>query len=514
LAVAGANWQSAYAAGHRVWSMCYGWGIVELLVDEIGGQLRPWRLASLLALVSAMIGICPAARSASSTALKLRLVSSVRCADGLGNNNGAGGMMAAVKRWLKSVLPSAALRTYAEIRGHSFTPPKGRVKMGDLRRVLPISRQYGFDRGRPIDRYYIEKYLRSAAAIIRGRVLEIGESVYTKEFGGDRVSQSDVLHYHEGNPAATFVGDLMDAPDLPSNAFDCVIVTQTLQLIYDVHAALTTIYRILKPGGVVLATFPGLSQISDDEWNYTWHWGFTKLSARRLFGSVFPPARVEVNTYGNVLSSIAFLHGLADDELTETELDVTDVEYQLLVTATAFKPEENYYEDMANRWDYDSAAAPSAYGDDASYRKAIEFLDGHGVIEDWGCGTGYAKRFVTKSEYVGIDGSPSPLADKIVDLRTYKSNTDCILMRHVLEHNYGWKQILKNAIQSFRRRMVLVVFTPFSAEEVKIADHHGIPDLKLRKADLMDLLQGLSVSEEAITSDTSYGAECIFYLQK
>lgn len=386
--------------------------------------------------------------------------------------------------------------------------------MGDLRRLSPISREYGFDRGRPIDRYYIEKFLRGQSHVIQGRVLEIGENVYTKKFGGQRVSQSDVLHYVEGNPVATFVGDLTDAPQLPSNSFDCVIITQTLQLIYDVRAALTTIYRILKPGGVVLATFPGLSQISGNEWKHTWHWGFTNCSAQLLFESVFPEPLVEINTYGNVLSSIAFLHGLADDELTEAELDVADVEYQLLVAARAFRPEENYYEDVANRWDYASTTAPSPYGDEASYRKAIEFLDGHGVIEDWGCGTGYAKRFIMKSEYIGIDASPSPFTDKLVDLRTYISNTDCILMRHVLEHNYGWKQILKNAVQSFRKRMVLVVFTPFAAEEVKIADYDGIPDLKLRKTDLIDLVQGLAVSEEAITSDTQYGAEHIFYLQK
>ena len=211
--------------------------------------------------------------------------------------------------------------------------------MGDLRRLSPISREYGFDRGRPIDRYYIEKFLRKQIAVIQGRVLEIGENVYTKKFGGERSSKSDVLDYVEGNPNATFVGDLTNAPQLPSDAFDCVVITQTLQLIYDVHAALTTVYRILKPGGVVLATFPGLSQISDSDWNSTWYWGFTRPSAQRLFEAVFHSTNIEINSHGNVLSTIAFLHGLADDELTQEELDCTDVEYQLLVTAKAIKEE-------------------------------------------------------------------------------------------------------------------------------------------------------------------------------
>ena len=423
-------------------------------------------------------------------------------------------MISALKQWLKSVLPPDATRAYKAIRRRPYLPPKGSVRMGDFRRLTPISRDYGYDRGRPVDRYYIEKFLLAQSVLVRGNVLEIGENVYTHQFGGGRVAKSDVLHFLEGNPVATFVGDLTDAPQLPSNAFDCVIITQTLQLIYDVRAALRTIYRILKPGGVVLATFPGLSQISDNEWNYTWHWGFTNLSARRLFEEVFPGSHVEIGTYGNVLSSIAFLHGLADDELTKAELDATDVEYQLLVTAKAFKPEKDYHEDMANRWDYAEVARPSAYGDDISYRKAVEFLDGHGAIEDWGCGTAYAKRFVTRSAYAGIDGSPSAFVDKVVDLRSYRSDADCILMRHVLEHNYAWRDILRNAVQSFRKRLVLVVFTPFSADDVKIGDFQGIPDLKLCKADIVELFRGLSVSEEAIASNTLYGAEHLFYVER
>ena len=51
----------------------------------------------------------------------------------------------------------------------------------------------------------------------------------------------------EGNPQATIVGDLTDAPHIPSDAFDCAIVTQTLQFVYDVRAALATLHRVLRP---------------------------------------------------------------------------------------------------------------------------------------------------------------------------------------------------------------------------------------------------------------------------
>ena len=136
-------------------------------------------------------------------------------------------------------------------------PPVGHVRFGGLRRLTPISRHYGYDRGRPIDRYYIRTFLARRSGDIRARVLEIGDDSYTRQFGSLRVTHSDVLHVSRDNPKATIVGDLASADHIESDAFDCVILTQTLHLIYDVRAALVTLHRILRPGGVLLATFPG-----------------------------------------------------------------------------------------------------------------------------------------------------------------------------------------------------------------------------------------------------------------
>jgi glycosyltransferase involved in cell wall biosynthesis/peptidoglycan/xylan/chitin deacetylase (PgdA/CDA1 family)/SAM-dependent methyltransferase len=219
-------------------------------------------------------------------------------------------------------------------------PPVGKARFGDLRRLTPISSNWGLDRGRPIDRYYVEKFLAQHASTIRGRVLEIGDNSYTKAFGGDRVAISDVLHVTEGNPMATIVGDLTRAGHIPSDSFDCIILTQTLQLIYDARAALQTLHRILKPDGVLLATFPGITQIARDEWAASWCWHFTTLSARRLFEEVFARSHVQIECYGNVLASTAFLYGLAVDELDKEELDYRDPDYELLITVKAVKVKE------------------------------------------------------------------------------------------------------------------------------------------------------------------------------
>ena len=213
-----------------------------------------------------------------------------------------------------------------------------RDSFGNLRRVTPMSRDFGFDRGQPIDRYYIEQFLDRTRMTYNGRVLEIGDDTYTSTFGGNRVSVSDVMHVDDSNPAATIVGDLAHADHIPSDTFDCIILTQTLHLIYDVPAAIRTLHRILKPGGVLLATFPGVSQIARDRWGETWYWGFTTLSARRLFEESFPAGTIHVESRGNVLTALGFLHGLAAEELRQEELDYNDPTYQVLVMLRAEKP--------------------------------------------------------------------------------------------------------------------------------------------------------------------------------
>jgi len=211
--------------------------------------------------------------------------------------------------------------------------------MGNLRRLTPISRSFGFDRGRPIDRYYIENFLAQHAGDIQGRVLEVADNSYTRAFGGERVTQSDVLDVVQDNPQATLIADLACADGIPSDAFDCIILTQTLQYIYDVQAGIRTLHRILRPGGVLLATFPGISQIIAEDWTGagSWYWGFTFHSADRLLKETFAGEKVRVEAYGNVLATIAFLHGLAVEELRHRELDYRDPSYDLLITVRAVK---------------------------------------------------------------------------------------------------------------------------------------------------------------------------------
>ena len=208
---------------------------------------------------------------------------------------------------------------------------------GGLRRLQPISREFGYDRGLPIDRYCIERFLETHRRDVAGRTLEIGDDEYTRCYGDGRTTRRDVLHVHGRNPAATIVGDLADAPQISDGTFDCIVLTQTLHLIYDVDRAVATLHRILRPGGVVLATFPGISQLSGDEWSRTWSWGLGSRLAHRLFASCFGERNVSVEAHGNSLAAAAFLQGLATVELAPTQLDAEEAGCELLVAVRAVK---------------------------------------------------------------------------------------------------------------------------------------------------------------------------------
>ena len=227
-------------------------------------------------------------------------------------------------------------RSLGELLGTPRARTRRAVDFGDLRRLSPLSDDWGFDRGTPIDRYYIERFLEPRAALIRGRVLEMADAMYTPRFGGGGVRQLDVLDV-AGAPGADYTCRLEHGEELPSDRFDCVVCTQVLPFIYDVHGAVRTLHRILKPGGCLLLTVPGITPLHDaEQYGDGWHWSFTAASISRLCSEVFGGAP-EVEVFGNLLAASAFLYGLADSDLTRDELEPVDPDYPVIVGVQAIK---------------------------------------------------------------------------------------------------------------------------------------------------------------------------------
>jgi SAM-dependent methyltransferase len=201
----------------------------------------------------------------------------------------------------------------------------------------PLSSASGFDRGTPIDRFYIEQFLASHASDIHGRVLEVGEDKYSRRFGGDRVTRQGILHVDGSNASATIIGDLSDPDILPRESFDCILITQTLQYVFDLGAALGNLRSALRPGGIALITVPGIAPVSIDDWKDSYYWRFTPAAVDRLLAESFGYGNFSISAGGNLFAATGFLHGAAVEELPREKLEPVMDDYAIVVMARAVR---------------------------------------------------------------------------------------------------------------------------------------------------------------------------------
>jgi hypothetical protein len=224
---------------------------------------------------------------------------------------------------------AAVTRDWKKIRRRLRRP----AILGTARRTAPLSDEWGRDRGTPVDRWFIERFLSSNRGDIRGRVLEVMDDRYTRRFGNG-VTASDVLERFE-TPLATVVGDLTVPESLDENRWDCFVMTQTLQFVSDPFAAARACHRLLRSQGVLLLTAPCVSRLDAASAETGEYWRFTSDGLANVLGTSFD--EVEVRAYGNVLTCMAFLLGMAKEELSDRELEVSDPVFPTIVAARAVK---------------------------------------------------------------------------------------------------------------------------------------------------------------------------------
>jgi SAM-dependent methyltransferase len=210
------------------------------------------------------------------------------------------------------------------------------VRWGSLRRVEPVSRGWGSARGTVIDRYYIERFFDEHRQLIRGRVLEVRDPQYTQTFGTG-VTAIDIVDIDPRNEQATIVADISDPGSLPAEAFDCAVVPQTLQYVPDPMVATANLWRSLAPGGALLVTVPSIARV-DPAFSADDRWRFTAVGLAELARRACPHGEVAVRAYGNPLVAVAFLHGLAREELRQQELDAAHEHFPIVASAVVKKP--------------------------------------------------------------------------------------------------------------------------------------------------------------------------------
>jgi SAM-dependent methyltransferase len=207
--------------------------------------------------------------------------------------------------------------------------------------LQPLSLSWGYDRGTPILRYYLEQFLEEFSTDIRGHCLEFQSDDYMTRFGKSAVDKLDILHIDGSNPKATIVADLTKPNSIPSNEFDCIICTHVLHVIFELHEVVSELHRILKPGGVLLTAVPHFSMYVPECHEF---WRFTPQGLSSLLAKVFGAENVTIRAYGNSLTAAGQIRGMVAHEFTKTELSYQDLHFPSEICARAVRNSPN---DMA-----------------------------------------------------------------------------------------------------------------------------------------------------------------------
>ena len=214
-----------------------------------------------------------------------------------------------------------------------------KTNWNNLRKTKPISNDYGWSRGKPIDRFYIEKFLDTNKILIKGDCGEISEARYFEKYNNNLVKSFKIFDIDVSNKLAEIHGNLEDINKIPEKVFDCFICTQVLNFIYDFSTAVESLHKMLKPEGVLLLTVAGPSSHISEYDMLRWgdYWRFTEQSILKVCEKTFGENNVEVKSYGNVLTATSMLQGISSEELTNDEINYYDPIYPILITVVAKK---------------------------------------------------------------------------------------------------------------------------------------------------------------------------------
>ncbi len=231
---------------------------------------------------------------------------------------------------LRKFIHASLLPVIRHIRSYFITF----IKPKTTYQLAPISDKFGFDRGKPIDRYYIDNFIEKHQDKILGHCLEVHDDAYLKRFGASKVTVSDVVDIDTSNKLANIYCDLTYAQNIADNTYDCLVITQTLGLIPDHGQAIKQLHRILKPGGTLLLT---VSTMGPYIKNGNGYWRYSPKSVAYLLEKYFKKENMHIDTYGNALAGQAFWVGMAAEEFEPEQLNFKDERFPVIVTAVAFK---------------------------------------------------------------------------------------------------------------------------------------------------------------------------------
>ncbi|MGH3322146.1 MAG: hypothetical protein ACRDN9_18630 [Streptosporangiaceae bacterium] len=209
------------------------------------------------------------------------------------------------------------------------------ARWGPLRAPYPYSDCYGADRGTPVDRVFIDSFLTQHSGFVRGQVLEVATDCYALRYGAADIAVVDVVDIDAGNGSATLLADLTRHGSLPRDRYDCAVVTQTLQYVADLRAAVANLHDCLALGGALLVAVPGIARMDPGGGRPADRWRFTARGLHDLLADAFEPDSVVCAGHGDLHTATAFLYGLAAEDIGLAGGDMRTSDFPVVICGRA-----------------------------------------------------------------------------------------------------------------------------------------------------------------------------------
>lgn len=184
-------------------------------------------------------------------------------------------------------------------------------------KLLPISSDFGWSRGTPVGRYYVNKFVAEKAARLGGTILEFGESRYKACF--KTVHCYQVIDVFPG-PSVDYVCDIHDVSSVPEHHFDVIVCTQVLEHVERPVDALRQLHKLLKQDGHLICTVPFLAHIHYVPTDFYRFSIDAICSALEIAGFEV----LEARNSGNALVTLGSLLGFCAEDFDEKEMSVVD----------------------------------------------------------------------------------------------------------------------------------------------------------------------------------------------
>lgn len=114
----------------------------------------------------------------------------------------------------------------------------------------------------------------------RGRLIDLGcGDMPFRAFVQAQVTAYDSLDFFPRRADVTYVADLQDMGQVPSAAYDTAVCIEVLEHVPDPFRAVREIWRVLRPGGVLVVSVPHISRLHDEPHDY---YRYTRHGLRRL----------------------------------------------------------------------------------------------------------------------------------------------------------------------------------------------------------------------------------------